>query len=254
MLLILSPSKTLDYEHPHTPVTPGTPRFLKESLQLVEQLRRLTPARLQKLMEISPKLAALNAQRYHDFSTPFTPQNARPCLFAFKGDVYEGLRAETLPASAVAYLQHHLRILSGLYGLLRPFDLIQPYRLEMGVALKTPRGKTLYDFWGERITQALNADLKTAKGPLVNLASKEYFHSVRPETLNAAIVTPQFKEKKAGDYKTVALFAKRARGLMARFVAQQQINNPADLRDFSEEGYRYLPKLSTAEMPIFGRS
>jgi cytoplasmic iron level regulating protein YaaA (DUF328/UPF0246 family) len=255
MLLVLSPSKTLDYESP-LPLrpAPAEPACLSESEILVKHLRKLTPARLQKLMDISPKLAALNAERYRAFHTPFTPQNARPCLFAFKGDVYEGLQADALGAKPLAWLQSHLRILSGLYGLLRPYDLIQPYRLEMGIALKNPRGRNLYAFWGDRMTEALNADLKAVKSKvLVNLASNEYFRAVRPEKLNATVITPQFREKKNGEYKTVALFAKRARGLMARFMAEREINNPADLRDFSEESYRYLPKLSTAEAPVFGR-
>ncbi len=206
-------------------------------------------------MGISMKLADLNAGRWRAFSTPFTPDNARAALLAFRGDVYKGLDADSLDADALAFAQDHLRILSGLYGVLRPQDLIQPYRLEMGTKLATARGENLYTFWGDAITETLNRAL-AAQGDdvLVNLASKEYFSAVRPEKLAGRVVTPVFKERKGNTYKIVGLFAKRARGLMSRYIIDERLDDIEALKGFDAEGYAFEPSLSAADTWVFARS
>lgn len=253
MILVLSPSKTLDYETPikaaHT-----QPEFLKDAVELVEVLRGYTPNKLSALMDISDKLAQLNAQRYRDFTTPFTVKNARQALLAFKGDVYEGIDIEHYSAEDFAFAQKHLRILSGLYGVLRPLDLMQPYRLEMGTRLKNAQGKNLYDFWGERITQSLNKALKSEdSGVLVNLASEEYFHAVRAQALKGHILHIQFKEKRGNKLQIIGLMAKKARGVMTDWVIRNRLYDINMLKNFNESGYRYEDQLSTADTVVFVR-
>jgi hypothetical protein len=228
--------------------------MLGESQTLIKALRQYTPARLARLMDISDKLARLNVQRYQDFSTPFTAANAKQALLAFKGDVYEGLNVDTYHREHFAFAQDHLRILSGLYGLLKPLDLIQPYRLEMSIRLGNPRGKDLYHFWGERITQSLNRDMKRMKKKLlVNLASEEYFKAVRPKLLEGEVLSIAFKEKHKGKLQVIALFAKKARGRMASFIVKNRIEDPRDMQAFGDEGYKFMPSLSDAKQYVFAR-
>ncbi len=254
MLILLSPSKTQDFDTAAPVAQHSDAPLLKESLILAKELRKLSAQNISKLMEVSDKIAALNHERFQQFSTPFTPANAKQAAFAFKGDVYDGLDVETLNAKALAFAQNHIRILSGLYGVLRPLDLIQPYRLEMKTKLKNPRGKDLYHFWENRITDALNNDLKTQKNPvIINLASEEYFKAVKPTLLKASLITPQFKEKKGSTYQMIGLFAKRARGMMARYIATQRIASPEALLAFAEDGYTFNEKLSEATKPVFTR-
>lgn len=251
MLFILSPSKTLDFEAKLPPLTLTQPAMLKESELLVQQLRQLSAEKLAGLMHISDKLATLNYARYCDFTTPFTPQNARPALFAFKGDVYESMEVASYSPKDLAFAQKHLRILSGLYGLLRPLDLMQPYRLEMGTALKNPRGKDLYVFWGDQITQALNG--AEEGGVLVNLASGEYFKAIKPAVLRGRILHIVFKEKHKGSLKIIGLYAKRARGMMANYIIRHKVIKPQMLQGFAEEGYAYRPEFSGENSYVFAR-
>lgn len=254
MLFVLSPAKSLDYDSPAPELTPTDPLFSQRSRELIEILRRLSPADLATLMSISDPLAQLNAGRFAAWSLQSNTHNARPAVFAFNGDVYEGLDARTLAPAALGYVQEHLRILSGLYGLLRPSDWLQPYRLEMGTRLNNPHGGTLYDFWGDAITEALNAELEgRCERVLVNLASEEYFRAVRPAKLTADIVTPVFEEWKAGKYKVVSFHAKRARGLMVRWAAGHRASVPEALQDFNLEGYRFEPEASSGNRWIFRR-
>ena len=255
MLIVISPAKKLDFENASPTERYTQPDFLKQSQMLIETLREYDEAGVAKLMKLSDKLAALNVQRYQDFQTPFTPQNAKASLFAFKGDVYTGLSAETLPDSALDYTQKHLRILSGLYGVLKPLDLMQAYRLEMGTKLPTEHGKNLYEFWGDTIKEAVE-DAAHASGDntLVNLASNEYYKSVKEKQLSLRVVTPQFKEAKDGGYKMIGLFAKRARGLMTRYAIDQQIEKVEDLKGFDWEGYQFNPDLSEGDNWVFTRS
>ncbi|MFC5302751.1 peroxide stress protein YaaA [Azospira restricta] len=254
MILVLSPAKRLDYETP--PVTDRftEPRLLDQSALLIERLRELSPAEIASLMSLSDPLAALNHARYADWQPPFTPANAKPAALAFAGDVYEGLDAATLPAKALDWLQAHARILSGLYGVLRPLDLMQPYRLEMGTRLANARGKDLYAFWGERISELLQADLAAAKAQvLVNLASEEYFKAVRPARLGVPVVQPVFEDWKGGRYKVVSFFAKRARGLMARYAAEHRLRDAAALQAFAVDGYAFAAEASDDARWVFRR-
>lgn len=255
MLIVISPAKTLDFETPPKVPTFTLPDFLDDSAELIDELRSYEPYRLGDLMGISPKLADLNSNRYHNWSLPFTAGNAKQSVLAFKGDVYAGLDADNLSADDLQFAQAHLRILSGLYGVLKPLDLMQPYRLEMGTKLKNRRGKDLYDFWDDRINKTLNHELAGQDSPvLVNLASNEYFKSVQPERLNARIVTPTFKEARNGDYKFISFTAKKARGLMSRYIIRNRLAEPDDLRGFDLEGYRYNDALSDTDSPVFTRS
>jgi len=205
-------------------------------------------------MKLSLKLAELNFDRYETWKPKCTEKNAKQSILAFQGDVYQGLDAASLSAAELKFAQQHLRILSGLYGILRPLDLMQPYRLEMGTKLKTTRGNNLYDFWGSTITEGLNKQLKKLKtDTLINLASNEYFKSVKPKELDAEIITPAFKEFKNGDYKMIGIYAKRARGLMSRYIIQNKLTNPEDLKDFHEEGYKFNSKLSKGNNWVFTR-
>ena len=254
MLTVISPAKTLDYETPAITRQATQPAFLSRAGELVEDARRLTPGDIQRLMGVSESIANLNHERFMNWHPEFTPQNAKQALLAFKGDVYTGLAAETLDAKGLKFAQKHLRILSGLYGLLRPLDLMQPYRLEMGLRFNNRVGKNLYEFWGNDISDAVQADLKKSGSPLlINLASNEYFKSVNAKTLDAEIITPVFKDLKQGKYKMISFFAKKARGLMARFIIDRQLNDPEGLKEFDAEGYYFSKTLSTASELVFLR-
>jgi len=254
VLTVISPAKTLDYETPATTRQATQPAFLSRASELVEDARRLTPGDIQSLMGVSESIANLNHERFMNWHPEFTRQNAKQALLAFKGDVYTGLAAETLDAKGLKFAQKHLRILSGLYGLLRPLDLMQPYRLEMGLRFNNRVGKNLYEFWGNDISDAVQADLKKSGSPLlINLASNEYFKSVNAKTLDAEIITPVFKDLKQGKYKMISFFAKKARGLMARFIIDHQLNDPEGLKEFDAEGYYFSKTLSTASELVFLR-
>lgn len=255
MLAVLSPAKNLDYESDYPEVEVTQPRLLDQAGELVEVCRELSPQQLGSLMKISDKLAGLNAARFSEWSRPFNETNARPSMFAFNGDVYAGLDASTLEPQNIDSAQQQLRILSGLYGVLRPLDLMQPYRLEMGTKLDNPRGKNLYEFWGDTITELLNDDLN-AQGSdlLVNLASNEYFSSVNVDALNAQVITPVFKDEKNGQYKVISFYAKKARGLMARFIVNQKPKSVSDLKQFALGGYQFDDSQSDAQKIVFKRS
>ena len=252
MLVVISPAKKLDWQNRDIEMT--EPDFAGDAAELAEVARGLTSEGLQNLMKISADLAKLNRDRFRDFSDVPTTDDTRPAALAFAGDTYQGLEAATLEYAEMAWAQDHLRILSGLYGILRPRDAIQPYRLEMGSRLKTPRGKSLYDWWGDRISGALN-DQAEALGTdvLVNCASQEYFGAVDLKALKLRVVTPVFMEDKGGAPKIVSFYAKRARGAMARFVIQRRLTDPESLRDFDTGGYVYRPDLSEADKPVFVR-
>jgi cytoplasmic iron level regulating protein YaaA (DUF328/UPF0246 family) len=254
MLIVISPAKTLDFDTPPVTKTFTQPRFLDHSQQLIEQLRQLDPTQISTLMAISDNLGELNHRRFMNWSQPFAPANAKQALLAFRGDVYTGLDADSFSAPDFTFAQKHLRILSGLYGVLQPLDLIQPYRLEMGTALANSRGANLYAFWGERLTEALNAELHRAKKPvLVNLASQEYFKAVHPKKLAAPVITPIFKERKGDGYKIVSFFAKKARGRMSAYIIKQRLDDAEALKDFNLDGYRYNPQQSSATEWTFTR-
>ena len=254
MLFVISPAKNLN-ENQTAPVAAySQPDLLADAAVLMEELRRLAPQDIAKLMHVSDKIALLNAERNAAWQPPFTPENAKQAVYLFNGDVYEGLAAESLPPAGVDYLQAHLRILSGLYGLLRPLDLIQPYRLEMGTALANPRGKNLYEFWGDTSAEALNRALAEQQtDTLINLASQEYFKSVSGK-LKARLITPVFKDEKNGQYKVISFYAKRARGLMMRYAAEQQISEPEELKAFDLEGYAYNAAASNEKEWVFLRA
>jgi len=254
MLIVISPAKKLDYETPAKTKTATTPDYMADSQQLINRLRQFSALDLAELMHLSMKLAELNFDRYETWHPECTKDNAKQALLAFQGDVYQGMDADTFSAADFKFAQQHLRILSGLYGLLRPLDLMQAYRLEMGTKLSTERGKNLYEFWGDIITDGLNKQLKKLKSDtLINLASNEYFKSVKPKQLNAEIITPAFKEYKGGDYKMIGIYAKRARGLMSRYIIQNQLTDPEDLKEFCSEGYRFSSKLSKGNTWVFTR-
>jgi cytoplasmic iron level regulating protein YaaA (DUF328/UPF0246 family) len=252
MLMVISPAKTLDFETPATTDVSSQCDFLDQSTILIKQLREFTAPQLAKLMDLSDRLAALNVGRFESWKRPFTITNAKQAVLAFNGDVYEGLDAPTLNKTQLTRAQKHLRILSGLYGVLRPLDLMQPYRLEMGTTLANPRGKDLYQFWGERIGAALNAELSGHRQKvLVNLASDEYFKVVKG--LDYPVVTPIFQERKGSAYKVVSFSAKRARGLMVRYALEHKIDDPMDLKAFDTEDYVFDPKVSDETRLIFRR-
>lgn len=254
MLTVLSPAKTLDYDTPSITSKATQPRFLDQSASLVEDARRLSLDELRSLMGISDAIATLNHDRFLNWQSEFSLDNAKQAVLAFRGDVYTGLDADTLNAKALGFAQQHLRILSGLYGLLRPLDLMQPYRLEMGLKFANRGGKNLYEFWGESITQALNSDLeKSQSAVLVNLASNEYFKAVKPKHLDGQIITPVFKDLKNGRYKMISFYAKKARGLMARYVLDHALNDPEGLKDFDREGYYFCPEQSVGQNWVFLR-
>lgn len=254
MLIVISPAKTLDYETvPRTKVF-TTPDYLDRSQQLITSLRNFSSLDISELMKVSTKIADLNFDRYEAWKKPFTIKNAKQSILAFKGDVYTGLDAESFKANDFKFAQNHLRVLSGLYGLLRPLDLMQPYRLEMGTKLKTDKGKNLYEFWGSDITEGLNKQLKKIKSKyLINLASNEYFKSVKPKELNAEIITPAFKEFKNGEYKMIGIYAKKARGTLSRYIIQNKLKGPEEIKSFNEDGYRFNKTLSKGNNFVFTR-
>lgn len=257
MLAVISPAKKLDFsEDWQQPFAKAysSPAFQEDTEILIETTRALGRSDISRLMSLSENLASLNYERYQAFSKTGSPENAKPAVLAFRGDTYVGLDADSLADKDVAYAQEHLRILSGLYGLLRPLDLIQPYRLEMGTRLKTPRGTNLYSFWGDRLTEALNDAGRDSRSEiLVNLASSEYFKAVRPKKLEGRLITPVFKEEKDGVAKVVGFSAKRARGMMARFIVKNRLTRAKDLKAFDEGGYQYEGDLSSDDAPVFVR-
>lgn len=254
MLIIISPAKTLDFESASPLNQHSQPLLLEQSQQLIDILRGYSPLALSKLMKISDKLGQLNADRYHQWQLPFTTDNAKQAVYAFKGDVYTGLDSSSLNASDMQFAQQHLRILSGLYGLLRPLDLIQAYRLEMGTRLANPHGDHLYAFWGDMISQHLNHALSEQGDDLViNLASNEYSKAVRPKALQGRILTPVFKEYKQGAYKVIGIHAKKARGLMSRYIIEHQLDKADDLKHFDHGGYAYQADLSNDKEWVFTR-
>lgn len=254
MLTVLSPAKTLDFDNPAPTRRSTQPRFLAQSAALIEDARELSPEDIRELMGVSENIAELNFRRFHNWATPFDRENAKQALFAFRGDVYTGLDADSLDSDDIAFAQQHLRILSGLYGLLRPLDLMQPYRLEMGLKFSNRGGPNLYAFWGGSLTRSLNSELgRSGSQVLVNLASNEYFRALQPKDLNADLVTPVFKDLKNGKYKVISFYAKKARGQMARFIVRERLDDPRDLFDFAVGGYRYNAELSSANEPVFTR-
>ena len=254
MLFVVSPAKNLDYDSA-APIDDYTqPELLDESAALVKVCRQFSPHELSELMGISDKLAGLNAARFSEWRTPFSTSKAKQAVFAFNGDVYTGLDAASLSEEDWEYGQKHMRILSGLYGVLKPLDLMMPYRLEMGTKLKTSRGKDLYSFWGDTITQKLNQALEHLHtDTLINLASNEYFKAVKTDSLHANVVTPVFKDTKNGKLKVISFYAKKARGLMARYIIEKKPNSVADLQSFDEAGYSFNAELSNDKELVFCR-
>ena len=254
MLMLLSPAKTLDYETPPTTNSFSIPDYLGKSSELVKVLKQKSFLDLMELMQVSQKIAELNVERFNQWKLPFSTENAKQAVLAFKGDVYKGLDASALSENRLAYTQSHLRILSGLYGLLRPLDLMQPYRLEMGLKLTTKKGENLYQFWGEKITDALNVLLAKQDEPvLINLASNEYFKSVQKKNLDGRLITPEFKDWKNGKYKMISFFAKKARGLMVRYAIDHNIQKAEVLQNFDYDGYHFNLELSRADKWVFSR-
>ena len=255
MLIVLSPAKSLDYKTPVKVKSSTLPEFVAKSAQLIADLKKLAPQEVANLMGLSDKLAALNVGRYRDWTKKFTKENSKPAIYAFDGDVYDGFDVKTLSAKSLDFAQEHIRILSGLYGALRPLDLMQAYRLEMGTSFKNARGKDLYAFWGDRVTNSLKSILEKQKNPLLlNLASEEYFKVIKAKELNCTLITPIFQDAKDGKYKIISFYAKRARGLMARYVVENRITNVDDLKDFNLDGYQFIASESKPEKPVFRRA
>ncbi|HEY7773501.1 MAG TPA: peroxide stress protein YaaA [Marinagarivorans sp.] len=254
MLLVISPAKNLDESSALPSVKATQPAMLEQAEQLIERLKPLAPHEVSELMKLSDALGHLNYERFQAWSRPFTEDNARPAVLTFNGDVYQGLDAPSFTTREFVFAQKHLRILSGLYGLLRPLDLIQPYRLEMGTKLGNAHGKDLYAFWGETITQALNSQLKTlGSQTLVNLASSEYFKAVKPKLLNAEVIEPVFKDYKNGQYKIISFYAKKARGLMSAYSIKNALTNPDELKAFDVDGYAFNDAMSSGNKWVFTR-
>lgn len=254
MLIVISPAKNLDYETPVPTQQHSQPVLLDDAQTLMQDLRKLAPHELSQLMGISDKLGALNYDRNQQWQPPFTPDNARQAALAFNGDVYAGLDAYSMSDEDLLFAQEHLRILSGLYGLLRPLDLIQPYRLEMGTKFANARGKDLYTFWGDKLAELLNQQLEAVGSQtLVNLASNEYFKAVNRKKLHADVITPVFKDYKGGKYKVVSFFAKKARGLMSAYSVRNKLTNPDQLKAFNSGGYAYNEAMSSSSEWVFTR-
>jgi len=254
MLIVISPAKTLDFET--TPVTKEftQPEFLKESRKLISELKKMTPVEVSSLMKVSDKLGTLNSIRFNDWKTPFTLNNAKQALLAFKGDVYTGLNVDSFSKPDLKFAQKHLRMLSGLYGVLRPLDLMQPYRLEMGTKFENKQGKDLYAFWNTKITEQINKDLKASKSQyLINLASNEYFKSLQENDINADIIVPVFKDFKSGKYKIISFYAKKARGLMSAYIIKNRLKKPEDLKGFDVDGYKFAKAESSENNLVFLR-
>lgn len=254
MLILLSPAKSLDYDTPVDGVPHTLPQFVSQSAELIEVLKPKSPLQIAELMDLSDNLAALNVARYEAWRPKFTAKNSKQAVLAFNGDVYDGLDAKSLKLKDFEWAQQHLCILSGLYGVLRPLDWMQAYRLEMGTTLENPGGKNLYQFWGARIADYLNLQLAQDKTPVViNLASQEYFKAVDKKVLKARIIECVFEDYKGGKYKVISFFAKRARGLLARYAIQKQIKNPDKLKDFHEDDYAFAEAASSADRWVFRR-
>jgi len=251
MIIVISPAKTLDFDS--APITKSytQPRFIEQSQQLIDDLKKLSTGDIASLMKLSDKLAALNMARFQTWGIPFNLDNAKQAVLAFKGDVYTGLDADTLSEDELEFAQQNLRILSGLYGALRPLDLMQAYRLEMGTKFANTKGKDLYQFWGSQLRESIEAEL--ADGVLINLASNEYFKAVQAKKLNARIITPVFKDWKSGQYKIISFYAKKARGLMSRYIIEQRLQEPEALKQFDTDGYRFSAEMSSGDEWIFIR-
>jgi cytoplasmic iron level regulating protein YaaA (DUF328/UPF0246 family) len=255
ILTIISPAKKLDYSQTLQAVEHSQPELLDHASELLQDLKEMSPQELCSLMGLSDKLGALNYERYQAWQQPFSPENAKQALLAFKGDVYQGLDADSMDADDLAWAQDHLRILSGLYGLLRPLDLMQPYRLEMGTKFANNRGGDLYAFWGNLITDKINEHLAGGQNPvLLNLASNEYFKSVRQERINAPIITPVFMDQKNDKYKIISFFAKKARGLMGAYIIKNRITEVERIKDFAVAGYSYNEAMSEGDKWAFTRA
>ncbi|MCC1497749.1 peroxide stress protein YaaA [Alcanivorax sp. 1008] len=255
MFIVLSPAKTLDYTSQVPSVKTSLPRLLEHSEILNHQLREHDAKALAKLMKVSEAIARLNVERNQAWEPGTDQSSARPALFAFRGDVYTGLDVDSFTKKDLEQAQKRLRILSGLYGLLRPLDMMRPYRLEMGTLLSNPAGRDLYAFWGDTVSELLKQDMEKAKAEtLVNLASQEYFRAVRPAVLGARIITPVFQDEKNGKYKVISFYAKKARGLMAAWILRNNIQRPEQLEQFSEAGYRFVAEDSHADTLLFRRS
>jgi cytoplasmic iron level regulating protein YaaA (DUF328/UPF0246 family) len=254
MLIFLSPAKALDYKTPPHIARHTQPAYLKQSETLIRQLRKLSPADIANLMDLSDPLALLNFNRYADWSLPFSPENAKQAVLAFDGDVYDGLAAKTLSADDLDFAQQKVRILSGLYGILKPLDLMQPYRLEMGTRFANQAGKDLYAFWGEKLLDAINAELDTLPQPVaVNLASEEYFKAAVGRKIKGRLIQPVFEDWKNGRYKIISFYAKRARGLMTRYAVLNRLSEPEGLQGFDAEGYGFVPEASDDKTWVFRR-
>lgn len=254
MLIVVSPAKTLDYETAPTTDSFTQPQFLEHSQTLIDELKALSVQDVAQLMKLSDKLASLNVARYESWTPDFTPENAKQAVLAFKGDVYTGLDAESLSEDDLQFAQQHLRILSGLYGILKPLDLMQPYRLEMGTKFQNSRGKNLYEFWGEIICDQLNQEFtQSEEAVLINLASNEYYKAAKEKNLNARIITPAFKDWKNGQYKMISFYAKKARGLMSRYIIENRLESPEQIKGFDLEGYRFSESMSEGDTWTFIR-
>ncbi|RDH84871.1 MAG: peroxide stress protein YaaA [endosymbiont of Galathealinum brachiosum] len=254
MLIVVSPAKTLDYDTPPKTKKFTLPDYLDDSAELIHRMREFSSLDISELMKVSTKIADLNFDRFEAWNKKFTEKNAKQAVLAFKGDVYTGLDAESFSAQDFTFAQKHFRMLSGLYGLLRPLDLMQPYRLEMGTRLSNDRGKNLYEFWGDEVTEGLNSQLKKVKSKyLINLASNEYFKVVKPKVLEGEIITPAFKELKNGEYKMIGVYAKKARGLLSRYIIQNQLSDIEDIKSFDVAGYKFNKKVSKGNNWVFTR-
>ncbi|HEV7913582.1 MAG TPA: peroxide stress protein YaaA [Albitalea sp.] len=254
MLFVLSPAKSLDYDTPAPFKTATTPQFIPRSVELIATLKTKSVADIAELMDLSESLATLNVDRYAAWSPKFTAKNSKAAVFAFNGDVYDGLAARTLSEADLAWAQQHVAILSGLYGVLRPFDKLQPYRLEMGTPLATARGRNLYDYWGDTIAEHLNAQVAADRTPvIVNLASQEYFRAADRQALKPRVIDCVFEDWKGGRYKVISFFAKKARGLMARHAIQKRIATPKRLEGFDLDGYAFAPDVSEPDRLVFRR-
>ena len=253
LVTIISPAKKLDYSPIEKNLDSTVPGLLEHSNELIKYLKSLNPQEVSSLMGLSDKLGALNYERFQEWETPFTKSNSKQAILAFKGDVYQGLDAESLSKTELIWAQKHVRILSGLYGVLKPLDLMQAYRLEMGTKFPTNRGKNLYEFWNSIITDELNRTLSSKKAILLNLASNEYFKSINSTELKANVITPIFMDRKNGKYKIISFFAKKARGLMTRYVIKNQIEDIADIQNFKEGGYFFNEEMSKDNKPVFCR-
>lgn len=254
MLIVISPAKKLDYQSNSPQQAYTEPAYLEKSANLIKVMKNKTPAEIQSLMGISENLANLNHSRYLNWNKKNTKRNSKPAIYAFMGDVYTGLDAKSLTNHQIRFAQDHLRILSGLYGVLKPLDLIQPHRLEMGTKIKTESGETLYDFWGHAPTSELNQQAKVLKTKhIVNLASNEYFKVINKTALTLEVLTPVFKDKKQDTYKVISFYAKKARGLMAKYIIENEITDPKGIKEFSLAGYKYRSKLSAKNEYVFTR-